>query len=78
LFSISVKIKKSLGNIAVKDIESILLFRFRLLKKLKVSNKKLSKDKKTHFNITITFNTHTPIAKTKGIRLYTEGLAVKL
>ena len=78
MFSISVKIKKSLGNIAVKDIESILLFRFRLLKKLKVSNRKLSKDRKTHLNITATFNIYTLIIKTKGVRPYAEGLTIRL
>ena len=42
LFSISIRIRKSLGNIVVKDIKSILLLRPRLLK-LQVSNKKLLK-----------------------------------
>ena len=45
----------------------MLLFRPRLLK-LQVSNRKLFKDWKTHFNITATFITHIPITKTKGIR----------
>jgi len=56
----------------------MLLFRPKLLKKLKVSNKKLFKDRKTHLNVTAIFNTHTPIIKTKGVRLNVEGLAVKL
>src|ERR1700722_20427021 len=37
LFSIRARIRESLGNIVVKDIKRILLFRPRLLK-LKVSN----------------------------------------
>ena len=37
LFSISTKIKESLGNIIVKDIKGLLLLKPRLLK-LKVSN----------------------------------------
>jgi len=78
LFSLSVKIKKSLGDIVVKDIKSILLFRFRLLKKLKFSNRKLSKDRKTYFNIITIFNIYTPIVKTEGIRFYIEGLATGL
>ena len=40
LFSIYTKIRKSLGNIVVKDIKETLLLRPRLLK-LKVSNKNL-------------------------------------
>jgi len=77
LFNISARIKKSLGNVVVKDIKSTSLFRPRLLKKLKVSNRKLSKDKKTHFNITATFNTHIPIIKIKGIRPYVKSLITK-
>jgi len=45
--------RKSLGNIVVKDIKSILLFRPMLLKKLKVSNGRLSKDRKTYLNVII-------------------------
>jgi len=78
LFSIGAKIKKSLSNVVVKDVESILLFRFRLLKKLKVSNRRLFKNKKTHFNITAIFNIYTPIIKTKGVRFYAEGLTASL
>ena len=44
------------------------LFRPKLLKKLKVSNRKLFKDRKTHLNITAIFNIHTPIIKTKGVK----------
>ena len=40
LFSISTKIRESLGDIIVKDIKKSLLFRPRLLK-LKVSNRNL-------------------------------------
>ena len=40
LFSICVRIKKSLGNIVVKDIKGTSLLRPRLLK-LKVSNRNL-------------------------------------
>ena len=70
--------KKSLDNVVVKDIKNILLFKPRLLKKLKVNNRKLSKDRKTHFNITATFNIYTLIAKTKNIKSYAEGLTIKL
>jgi len=70
--------RKSLGDIVVKDIKSILLFRLRLLKKLKVSNRKLFKDRKTHFNIIAIFNIYIPIAKTKSIRFNIEGLIIRL
>ena len=40
MFSISTKIRNSLGNIVVKDIKGMLLFRPRLLK-LKISNRNL-------------------------------------
>jgi len=78
LFNISTKIKKTLGDIIVKNIKNMLLFRPKLLKKLKVSNRKLFKDRKTYFNVTAIFSTHTPIIKIKNIRLNAEGLAVKL
>jgi len=55
----------------------MLLFRPRLLKKLKVSNRKLSKDRKTYLNITATFSMYTPIIKTKSIRPYAESLVIK-
>jgi len=70
--------KKSSSNIVVKNIKSILLLRPRLLKKLKVNNRKLSKDRKTHLNVIATFNIYTPIIKTKGIRPYAEGLTARL
>jgi len=56
----------------------MLLFKPKLLKKLKVSNRKLFKDRKTHFNITATCSIYILIAKTKGIRLNAEGLIVRL
>ena len=40
MFSIGIKIKECLGNIIVKNIKGILLFKSRLLKP-KVSNKSL-------------------------------------
>jgi len=70
--------KKSLGNIVVKDIKSMLLFRPRLLKKLKVNNRKLSKNRKFYPNIIAIFNMYIPIIKTKDIRPYIEGLTIKL
>jgi len=54
------------------------LFRLRLLKKLKVSNRRLSKDIKTHLNATTIFNIYILIAKTESVRPYTEGLAINL
>ena len=45
LFSINTGIKESLGNIIVKDIKGLLLFKPRLLK-LKVSNRNLLKIEK--------------------------------
>jgi len=74
---LALKYKKSLGNIVVKDIKSTLLFRPRLLKKLKVSNRKLSKDRKTYFNVITIFSTYTPIVKIKSIKPYIESLAIK-
>ena len=55
-----------------------MLFRPRLLKKLKVSNGKLSKDRKTYLNVTAIFNTYTPIIKIKGVRPNIKGLTVRL
>jgi len=78
LFSIGAGIRKSLGDIVVKDVKSTSLFRPKLLEKLKVSNKRLSKDRKTHFNIIATFNIYTLIVKTKGVRPYIKGLAISL
>jgi len=56
----------------------MLLLRPRLLEKLEVSNRRLSKDKKTHFNAIATFSTYTLIAKTKGVKFYIESLAASL
>ena len=70
--------KKGLGDIVVKNIKNTLLFRPRLLKKLKVSNKKLFKNRKTLLNTTAIFSTHIPIIRTKSIRLNAEGLAARL
>ena len=55
-----------------------MLLRPKLLKKLKVNNRKLSKDKKTHLNITATFNIHTPITKTESVKPHAEGLTARL
>ena len=78
LFSISAGIKKSPGDVVVKDIKSTSPFKPKLLKKLKVSNGKLFKDRKTHLNITAIFSTHTPIIKTEGIRLNVKSLTARL
>jgi len=56
----------------------MLLFRPRLLKKLKVSNGKLSKDKKTHFNAITIFSIYIPIIKTKGVKPYIKGFTASL
>ena len=45
LFSINIRIRESLGDIVIKDIKKLLLFRPRLLK-LKVNNRNLLKIKK--------------------------------
>jgi len=55
-----------------------LLFRPKLLKKLKVSNGKLFKDKKNYFNIIATFSIYIPIIKTKNIKFHAEGLIIRL
>jgi len=78
LFNISIKIKKSLSDIVVKDIKGILLFRPKLLKRLKVSNRRLSKGRKTHLNATATFNIYSLIIKTEGVKPYTEGFTINL
>ena len=69
--------REYLSNIVVKDIEGTPPLRPRLLK-LQISNRKLSKDKKTHLNITITLATHTLIIRTKGIRFYIVSLIIYL
>jgi len=55
-----------------------LLFRPKLLKKLKISNGKLFKDRKTCLNVIAIFNIYTPIIKTKGVKFNAEGLAARL
>ena len=70
--------KESLGDIVVKDIKGMPPLRLKLLKSLKACNRKLSKNRKTYFNITATFKAHAPITKTKGVRLYTVGLIICL
>jgi len=54
------------------------LFRPRLLKKLKVSNRKLSKDRKTYFNATAIFSIYIFIIRTKSIKFHAEGLTARL
>ena len=66
---------ESLGNIVVKDIKGTSPLRPRLLK-LKVSNRKLSKDRKTYFNVTTTLSTYILIIRTKGIRPYIVSLII--
>ena len=75
MFSISAKIRESPGDIVVKDIKSTSPFRPRLLK---LAIEDYLKDKKTYLNITTTFSTHTPIIRTKGIRLHIVGLIICL
>ena len=70
--------RKSLGDIIVEDIKSTSLFRPRLLKKLKVSNGKLSKDRKTHLNIIAIFNIYILIVKIKSVKFYIESLTIRL
>ena len=66
LFSIYTKIRKSLGNIVVKNIKGTLLLRPRLLK-LKVSNGKLLRIEKAYLNATAALSTYALIIRTKGI-----------
>ena len=68
-FSINTGIRECPGNIVVKDIKGTPPLRLRLLK-LQISNGKLFKNKKTHFNTTATLTIYTPIIRTKGIRFY--------
>ena len=65
------------SNIIVKDIKGTPPLRLRLLK-LQVNNRKLSKDRKTYFNITATLTTHILITRTKGIRFYIISLIICL
>ena len=66
MFNISIRIREYPGNIIVKDIKGISLFRPKLLKP-EFNNKILLKIKKTYFNIIVIFSTHTTIIKTEGI-----------
>ena len=50
----------------------------RLLKSLKACNRKLSKNRKTYFNVTTTLRVYTLITKTKGVRPYAVGLITRL
>ena len=76
LLKISVKVRKSLGDIVVKDIKGTPPFRPRLLKSLKACNRKLSKNRKTYLNTTATIKAHAPVIRTKGVRLYIVGLVI--
>ncbi len=75
---ISARVRESLGNIVIKDIKGMPLLRPRLLKSLKAYNRKLSKNRKTYLNITVTLRAHVLVIKTKGIRLYIVGLIARL
>ena len=70
--------RESPGDIVVKDIKGTPPLRPRLLKSLKAYNRKLSKNKKTYFNVTATLRAHTPVIRTKGIRPHIVGLIVRL
>ena len=76
--SISTRVRESPGDIVVKDIKSTLLLRPRLLKSLEAYNRKLSKKRKTYFNITTTLRAHALIIRTKGVRPYIVGLIIRL
>ena len=47
------------------------------MKKLEVSNGKLSKDRKIYLNATTIFSTYIPIIKTKSVRFYAESLTAR-
>jgi hypothetical protein len=55
----------------------MLLLRPRLLK-LKIYNRKLSKDRKIYLNITTTLSIYILIIRTKGIRSYIVSLIISL
>ena len=74
LFRISIRVKKSPGDIVIKDIKSMPPLRPRLLKSLKACNRKLSKNRKTYLNITATLRVYALVTRTKGIRPYIVGL----
>ena len=48
------------------------------MKSLEAYNGKLSKKRKTYFNITITLKVYILIIRTKGIRFYIVGLIIRL
>src|SRR5438105_10017650 len=75
---ISTRIKESLGDIVVKDIKGTPPLRPRLLKSLKAYNRKLSKNRKTYFNITATLRVYVLVIRTKGVRPYIVGLIARL
>ena len=75
---INTKVRESPNNIVVKDIKGTPLLRPRLLKSLKACNRKLSKNRKTHLNITVTLRAYALIIRTKSIKPYTVGLIVCL
>ena len=53
-------------------------FRPKLLKSLKAYNRKLSKNRKTYFNIITTFKVYVLITKTKGVRPHIVSLIIRL
>ena len=75
MFSIGARIRKSPGNIVVKDVKSTLLFRPRLLK---LAIEDYLKDRKAYLNITTTFGTYILITRTKGVRPHIVGLITYL
>ena len=75
---ISAKVKESLGDIVVKDIEGTPPLKPRLLKSLKAYNRKLSKNRKTYFNATAAFRVYVLVIRTKGVRLYIVSLIIYL
>ena len=56
----------------------MLLLRPKLLKSLKAYNRKLFKNRKTYFNITVTLKAYALITRTEGVRLYVVGLIARL
>src|SRR6202020_2721641 len=65
LFNICAKIRKSPGNIIVKNIKGTSPLRPRLLK-LKVSNRNLLRIEKAYLNAIAAFSTYVLIIRTKG------------
>ena len=56
----------------------MLSLRPRLLKSLKAYNRKLSKNRKTYFNVTATLKVYALVIRTEGVRPYTVGLITRL